>query len=159
MLLVMDLPTDGGGGGGLVVQINAFYTAGGGGGVEWNVRSKYTSYCSPLDVGKSIRRAIGWGQPWKSRLFWALKWQPAKLMYIKIPMDLFFIWRLDLMIFMGANLLLRPLDGVGPENLDFFVPKWQSLRPNKSLDFQGPPSSNGPYNGFSRIKTITSQAI
>jgi hypothetical protein len=33
-----------------------------------------------------------------------------------------FIWRLDLMILMGENPLLGQLEGVGPENLDFFGP-------------------------------------
>ncbi len=32
----------------------------------------------------------------------------------------FFIWRLDLMILMGANLLLGLLEGLDPENRDFF---------------------------------------
>jgi len=30
----------------------------------------------------------------------------------------FFIWRSDLMILMGANTLLGPLEKMGPENLD-----------------------------------------
>jgi hypothetical protein len=37
-------------------------------------------------------------------------------------MYLFFIWRLALMIFMRANPLLGPLEGVGPENIDFLGP-------------------------------------
>jgi hypothetical protein len=45
------------------------------------------------------------------RLFGALKWQ---LMYIKLPIYLFSKWGLDLMILMGANPLLGPLEGVGP---------------------------------------------
>ncbi len=39
----------------------------------------------------------------------------AKLMYIKLTIYLFFIWRLDFIILMGANPLLGPLEGVGPE--------------------------------------------
>jgi len=49
-------------------------------------------------------------------------------MYIKLPIYLFFIWHLDLMILMWSHPLLGPLEGVGPENLDFFGPKWHSLR-------------------------------
>jgi hypothetical protein len=45
-----------------------------------------------------------------------------KLMHIKLPMYLFFIWRLELIILMGANPLLGPLEGMGPENLEFFGP-------------------------------------
>jgi hypothetical protein len=55
-------------------------------------------------------------------------------MYIKLPMYLLFIWRLDIMILIGENPLLGPLEGLGPENLDFFEPKWCSLH---SLPFQG----------------------
>ncbi len=58
------------------------------------------------------------------------------LMYIKLPMYLLFIWHLYLMVLRCATSLLRALEGVGPENLDFFGPKWYSLR---SLPFQGPP--------------------
>jgi hypothetical protein len=54
----------------------------------------------------------------------------SKLVYIKLPMYLFFIWRLDLMILMGA--ITWPLERVGLENLYFFLAQ-------KSLDFQGPP--------------------
>jgi hypothetical protein len=48
------------------------------------------------------------------------------------------------MILRGATSLLGALEGVGPENFDFFGPKWHSLRlchfrAQKSLDFQGPP--------------------
>jgi hypothetical protein len=51
------------------------------------------------------------------------------------------------MILVGANPLLGPLDGMGPENLenlDFFWPKWHArsrcyFRAQKGLDFQGPP--------------------
>jgi hypothetical protein len=41
---------------------------------------------------------------------WALK-----LMYIKLPMYLFFLRHFDLMVLMRAYPLLRPLEGVGPE--------------------------------------------
>jgi hypothetical protein len=46
-----------------------------------------------------------------------------KLMYIKLPMYLFVIWRLDLLILMQAIPLLGPLEGGGRENLNFFRPK------------------------------------
>jgi hypothetical protein len=51
-------------------------------------------------------------------------------------MYLFLYLALDLMILTRANSLHGPLEVVGPENLDFFGPKWHSLR---SLPFQGPP--------------------
>jgi hypothetical protein len=53
-------------------------------------------------------------------------------------MYLFFIWSLYLRILMGANSLLGPLDGVGPENLEVLGPKWHSLC---SLSFEGPKKS------------------
>jgi hypothetical protein len=37
-------------------------------------------------------------------------------MYIKLPINLFSTWGLDLMILMGANPLRGPLEGVGPCN-------------------------------------------
>jgi hypothetical protein len=37
-----------------------------------------TRYAMILRLAISITRAIGRGGPWKSRLFWALKWQRAK---------------------------------------------------------------------------------
>jgi hypothetical protein len=59
---------------------------------------------------------MGWSL--KIGAFWDLKWQrantaAAKLLYIKLSMYLFFIWR------------RVSKDGVGPENLDFFGPNWQ----------------------------------
>jgi hypothetical protein len=46
----------------------------------------------------------------------------------------------------------------------FLGPKWHSLcllpfKGPKSFDFQGPPPSNGPCNGFARIKIITFRTI
>jgi hypothetical protein len=50
------------------------------------------------------------------------------------------------MILMGANSLLGPLAGVGPENLDFFGPKWHFFAslvaisgPKKVLIFRAHP--------------------
>jgi hypothetical protein len=70
----------------------------------------------------------------------------------------FFIWRLDLLLLMGANPLLGPSEVVVPENLDFIRPKRQLLR---LLPFQGPPlpNANGRCDRFARIKIITSCAI
>ncbi len=48
--------------------------------------------------------------------------------YIKLPMYQLSLRCLYLMILRGATSLLGALEGVGPENLDFFEPKWQSLR-------------------------------
>jgi hypothetical protein len=44
--------------------------------------------------------------------------------YIKLPMYQLFLWRLYLMVLRSATSLLGALEGVGPENLDFFGPKW-----------------------------------
>ncbi len=63
------------------------------------------------------------------------------LVYIKLPMYLLFIWCLFLMVLRRATSLLGALEGVGPENLDFFGPKWHSLC---SLPFQGPKKSRFP---------------
>jgi hypothetical protein len=59
-------------------------------------------------------------------------------------MYLFFEWCLDLMILMGANPLLGPLEVVGPESFDFFGPNGTCFvcchfRAQKGLDFHGPP--------------------
>jgi hypothetical protein len=61
-----------------------------------------------------------WGHTTCSTQYRIYNRAATKLMYIKLPMYLFLIWRLVLMILMGANPLLVPLEGVGPENLDFF---------------------------------------
>jgi hypothetical protein len=59
-------------------------------------------------------------------------------------MNLFFHMALGLNDFDGANPLFGPLEGVGPENIDFCWPKWHMLRSlpfqdQKCLNFQGPP--------------------
>ncbi len=64
--------------------------------------------------------------------------------YIKLPMYQLFLLRLYFIVLRSATALLGALEGVGPENIDFFWPKWHSLRSchfrtQKSLDFQGPP--------------------
>jgi hypothetical protein len=63
-------------------------------------------------------------------------------MYIKLPMYLFFIWRLDFMILMRENPLLGPLEAVGPENITFVGPKGgfvcSNFRTQNSLDFPDP---------------------
>ncbi len=80
------------------------------------------------------RRAIGMCGPWKSHKTHNIQYSTvnrirntenripgtaaAKLMYIKLPMYLFFIWRLDLMIVMGANPFREPLEG-GPNGTRF----------------------------------------
>ncbi len=87
------------------------------------------------------------------------------------------------MIFMEENPLRGPLEGVGPENLDFSRPKWHKRPfrgPRKGWamkietflgsematsekvpfgpKFSGPtPSSDGPNNGFTPIKIINSK--
>jgi hypothetical protein len=53
-----------------------------------------------------------------------------------------FIWHLDLMILMWENPLLGPVEEVGPENLDFFGPKWHLLR---SLPLMAAPKSSFNY--------------
>jgi hypothetical protein len=58
----------------------------------------------------------------------------------------------------------RPFEGVGPESLDFFGPKWHSLRslpfkgPKKS-QLSGPTPSNSPQYGFPPIQMHTSRPI
>jgi hypothetical protein len=54
-----------------------------------------------------------------------------------------FLWRLYLMVLRGATSLLGALEGVGPENLDFF----------------GPTPSSAPRNDVAPLKTITFHAI
>jgi hypothetical protein len=46
----------------------------------------------------------------------------AKLMYIKLPMYLFVYLALGFNDFDGGKSVTRPLEGVGPEILDFFRP-------------------------------------
>jgi hypothetical protein len=58
-------------------------------------------------------------------------------------MYLLFLWRLYLMVFRAATSLRWALEGVGPENQDFF----------------GPTPSNAPRNDVARLKTITYRAI
>jgi hypothetical protein len=72
-----------------------------------------------------------------------------------------FLWRLYLMVFRSATSLLRALEGVGPENLDFFGPKWHSLARQgpKKYRFSGPTPSNAPGNDVALLKTITYRAI
>ncbi len=55
---------------------------GGGGGVSGTKEIHFVPLLL-LSLGQSITRAIGRGGPWKSRFYWALKWQQVKLMYIK----------------------------------------------------------------------------
>ncbi len=66
----------------------------------------------------------------------------VKLMYIKIPVLVFY------MAPAPGHPLLGPLKGVGPENQNFFEPKWYSLccchfRAQKKYKFSGP-SFQGP---------------
>ncbi len=58
-----------------------------------------------------------------------------------------------ILILMPANPLLGPLEGEGPENLDFFGPKWPSIR---SLPFQSPKKSqeSGPTPAMTLITVI-----
>jgi hypothetical protein len=56
----------------------------------------------------------------------------SKLMFIKLPKYLFYK-ALGLNDFDGANPLIRPLEGVGPENFDFFGPKWICPHQNQHL--------------------------
>jgi hypothetical protein len=58
--------------------------------------------------------------------------------YIKLPMYQLFLWRLYLMVLMSATALLGALEGVGPENLNFFGPTASAIWAQKSRDFQGP---------------------
>jgi hypothetical protein len=53
---------------------------------------------------------------------------------------------------MEANPLLGPLDEVGPENLDFLGPN--GIQGPKKSRFSGSTPSNGPGNGFARVKSL-----
>ncbi len=64
-----------------------------------------------------------------------IEYRIQKLVDIKLPMYLYFYMMLGLIDFDAGKFITRPLEGVDPENLDFFGPKWHSLR---SLPFQGP---------------------
>jgi hypothetical protein len=44
------------------------------------------------------------------------------LEYTKLPMYQLFLWRLYIMVLRGATSLLGALEGVGPENREFFGP-------------------------------------
>jgi hypothetical protein len=50
------------------------------------------------------------------------------------------------MVLRGETSLFGALEGVGPENLDFFGPKW-------------PTPSNAPLNDVAPLETITYRAI
>ncbi len=60
--------------------------------------------------------------------------------------------------FEGATSLLGALEGVGPENLDFFGPKWHERGPKKSR-FSEPTPSNAPRNDVAPLKIIMYRAI
>jgi hypothetical protein len=70
--------------------------------------------------------------------------------YIKLPMYQLFLWRLYLMVLRGATSLLGALEGVNPENIDFFGHKWHSLR---LCHFRAQKS-----NDVAPLKTITYRA-
>ncbi len=79
-------------------------------------------------------------------------------------MNLFFIWRLDLMILMWADPLFRPFEGVGPENLNFLGPNGTQFAhchfmAQKSLDFQDTQLPMTLVMGVARIKIITFRAL
>jgi hypothetical protein len=82
----------------------------------------------------------------------------VKLMYIKLPMYLFFYMTLGLNDLVGTDPLLGPLERVGRENLDFLGPASIHLGPKKSR-FSGPTPSSCSCNGFARIKINTSRAL
>ncbi len=64
------------------------------------------------------------------------------------------------MVLRTATSLLGALEGVGPENLDFFGLKRHSLHScHFKSQFSGPTLSNAPRNDVARLKTITYRAI
>ncbi len=103
-----------------------------------------------FDVGKSISRAI-WKGAMKIETFWALKWQRTKRVPFepkKVPAPykktgtllILCAWVLLQLYWYGwANPFRGPLEGVGPENLDIFVPKWQLVGPKKVRIFRAHP--------------------
>ncbi len=79
---------------------------------------------------------------------------------INVPV---FYMACGLMILMGANPLLWPLEGVGPEKSQLFWPKLhlnrcQHFGTKKVSIFRAHPF-HGPNNGFAHIKIITFRAI
>ncbi len=68
------------------------------------------------------------------------------------------------MVLRGATSLLGTLEGVGPENLNFF---WAQMAITSLVPFQGPKKSrfsgatpsNAPRNDVAPLKTITYRAI
>jgi hypothetical protein len=69
-----------------------------------------------------------------------------KITYVPV----FFIRRLYLLI------LMRPIEGMGPENLDLF---WVQMALASLASISGPTPCNGSQNVFARNKIITSRAI
>jgi hypothetical protein len=63
-----------------------------------------------------------------------------------------FLWRLYLMVMRGATSLLGALEGVGPENRDFFGP-WNSTSEASAIWVQK------SRNDVAPLKTITYRAI
>ncbi len=92
---------------------------------------------------------------------WPFEGGVLKLMYIKLPTYLFFNCRLDLMIVVQANPLLRPLEGMGPEILIFLGPNGTPFAPchfrAKKVLISGPTPSNSPRNVshmFSKLEQL-----
>jgi hypothetical protein len=57
----------------------------------------------------------------------------------------------------GANPVQGPLEGVGPENQDFFGPEMATRVPHKKIDFSSGPKKSRlsrTSNRFARIKII-----
>ncbi len=151
LLLIRATVLRGQAGGGWALEIETFL-----GPVKWHRASRrgwLAGQSELIHCGGGGREGDGEGEdPWKG---WALNitWNSqhevqntpgAKLVYLKLPIYLFFIWRLDLMIFIGENPLLDPLEGVGPENLDFLDLSGTCFahghfRAQKCLNFHGPP--------------------
>jgi hypothetical protein len=75
-----------------------------------------------------------------------------------------FLWHLYLMVLRGATSLLGALEGVGPENRDFFLGQMAlaSLMPfqgPKKSWFSGLTPSNAPRNDVAPLKIIMYRAI
>jgi hypothetical protein len=78
----------------------------------------------------------------------------AKIMYLKLPMYLFFTWSLYLMILKRAHPLLGPVLGPNDTRLAHC-----HFRTQISLDIQGPPLPIALIMDFARLKIFTYRTI
>jgi hypothetical protein len=101
-------------------EVNTLCTAAGRRGKRYKVNTLRTA--PPLDWGKSITGTLEGEGPEHWYSFGPWNGNERNSCTYNYQCNCFFIWRLDLMILMGANPLQEKLEGVGPENREFFGP-------------------------------------